>query len=733
MALVSRSIPALFNGVSQQPATLRLPSQAEAQVNAYGTVADGLRKRPPSAHIAKVSNETMSGAFIHEINRDITERYTVVVSDGDLVVYDRDGTAKTVTFPLGKAYLSVGQSDVSQSFALVSIADYTFVVNKTALVTTKTADTGIPANQPDWYLPPNWQYGVDEDVNLRRYYNTAQGGYLGIKQTFSELPNPKNDEDIPPNEGDVWKIAGYDQDSFGSYYVVRRGGVWEETHAPGASIAYDEATMPHALVRESDGTFSFRPFAWDVRRFGDDKSNPAATFVGRTLLDVFYYKNRLGFVSDENVVFSCAGDFGNFWRNTVTDLLDSDVVDVAVSSTKVSQLRFAVPSNNHLMLFADQTQFSLNVDQLLTPSSVSIDTVTEYEMSTRVRPVPIGQDLYFITESGAYSRVREYFVGDGDGNQTDATDITAHVPRYLPKGIIRLTGNANEDVLFALSEDAPNRVYVYKFFWSGSDKAQSSWSYWEFPVTDTILSIETVDNVLSLLIQRDDGVYLERIDVQSGATTGDLTRQVLLDRLTAVTGVYNGAADTTSWTLPYPVDAGIRDGFRLSRGSAFAGQVLSLVDPSVYSWDGTGTIITVPGDHSAGDVWAGQSYGFRYHFSEQFFMNGDNPVTTGRFMLRTFTLYYTDTAFFATEVSPYGTDPLVEEIIPASLAAFTGKTLGASSLVIGEPAYHTGSYAFQVYGDAKVAEVVLSNDTHVQCAFQSAEIEAFYHNRARSM
>jgi len=181
------------------------------------------------------------------------------------------------------------------------------------------------------------------------------------------------------------------------------------------------------------------------------------------------------------------------------------------------------------------------------------------------------------------------------------------------------------------------------------------------------------------------------------------------------------------------VDAGIRDGFRLSRGSAFAGQVLSLVDPSVYSWDGTGTIITVPGDHSAGDVWAGQSYGFRYHFSEQFFMNGDNPVTTGRFMLRTFTLYYTDTAFFATEVSPYGTDPLVEEIIPASLAAFTGKTLGASSLVIGEPAYHTGSYAFQVYGDAKVAEVVLTNDTHVQCAFQSAEIEAFYHNRARSM
>jgi len=34
--LVSRHIPALYNGVSQQNPTLRQPSQAEGQINMYG-------------------------------------------------------------------------------------------------------------------------------------------------------------------------------------------------------------------------------------------------------------------------------------------------------------------------------------------------------------------------------------------------------------------------------------------------------------------------------------------------------------------------------------------------------------------------------------------------------------------------------------------------------------------------------------------------------------------------
>ena len=56
MAIVSASIPNLINGVSQQPPSLRLKTQAEIQENGFSTVVDGLKKRPSSEHIKTLSN-----------------------------------------------------------------------------------------------------------------------------------------------------------------------------------------------------------------------------------------------------------------------------------------------------------------------------------------------------------------------------------------------------------------------------------------------------------------------------------------------------------------------------------------------------------------------------------------------------------------------------------------------------------------------------------------------------
>lgn len=46
MSLISSSIPNFVNGVSQQPFTLRLSSQLDAQENGISTVSEGLMKRP---------------------------------------------------------------------------------------------------------------------------------------------------------------------------------------------------------------------------------------------------------------------------------------------------------------------------------------------------------------------------------------------------------------------------------------------------------------------------------------------------------------------------------------------------------------------------------------------------------------------------------------------------------------------------------------------------------------
>ena len=108
MPLINRVIPNLVQGVSQQPEVLRLPSQASVQENGFSSVVEGLKKRPPTEYVAKISSNTnFDSAYIHTINRDSSERYIVTFTNGALTVHTIDGTAKSVVSPNGNAYLNL--------------------------------------------------------------------------------------------------------------------------------------------------------------------------------------------------------------------------------------------------------------------------------------------------------------------------------------------------------------------------------------------------------------------------------------------------------------------------------------------------------------------------------------------------------------------------------------------------------------------------------------------------
>ena len=129
--IVNHAIPNLINGVSQQPETLRLSSQATSQVNGYSSVVEGLKKRPPTAFVKKIKSSTLTNAFIHTINRDASERYIVIITDDNLEVYDVDGTQKTVVDAVGSSFGTyIDDSDPKTNFEAITIADYTFIINK---------------------------------------------------------------------------------------------------------------------------------------------------------------------------------------------------------------------------------------------------------------------------------------------------------------------------------------------------------------------------------------------------------------------------------------------------------------------------------------------------------------------------------------------------------------------------------------------------------------------------
>jgi hypothetical protein len=743
--LTTRQIPTLFNGVSQQPPPTRLSSQCEEQFNCTSSVVDGVRKRSPSEHIAKLTSDHLTDAYLHSINRDVQERYQVVITESGIRVFDLAGNEKTVTAPLGWDYLALPAGATPRfTYVAMTVADYTFVLNKSKTVAMLAvgADQDPPSDDYWWLNRPLSDAALPirapiDEPDPGDPYDGGGNPTQGSPTTGTYTPNPtassitgtvQSLQDLPINaaNGSIYKIAGTSESGFSSYYVVKKSGAWFETVAPGLRNLVDATTMPHALVRQGDGTFIFGPFAWSPRRVGDEQSNPHPTFVGRQIRDIYFEKNRLGMCVDENNVLSRVGDFGNFYRLTVVDYLDDDVIDIAASENQVTKMEFAVPVGQKLMLFSDQVQFALTWAQGLTGRSVSLDVSTRYPMTPGVRPAPSGSDVYFPSHSAGWTILREYFVNQ-DGLTNDASDVTAHVPTYIPYGVRQVVAAPEHDQVFVLTSGATNRVYVYGYYWqSETEKAMSSWNYWEFDDACEVIAATVLGGYLYLLIDRADGTHLERIALFYGSLAADLDFQVYLDRRCEVTGVYDSGTDYTTFTLPYDLPTAHRGNFRVVFGNAFTGRKGAAVAPSLLTWLGANSF-KIEGDLSAGTVACGLVYTKRFVFSQQFPQDRNgNSVLSGRLQLKSMSVHFTDTAYFRAEVKPYGAagETTYTQHFPAYRASVEGAGL------TGAPIFREGKATFGVQANAAEVQIALVNDSHLGSCFNSAEWTGFYSNLA---
>lgn len=150
------NLPNLVNGVSQQAEQSRFPSQASEQINGMSDAVDGLKKRPPTTHLAKLnslSNEAKQ--FYHFMDRDTNERYVMTVSGGEsplLEVHDLAGNAQTVVRatnePLVASDLEYLQTtDPAGDLRALTVADYTFLLNRS--VTAAMFETLTDENNPE--------------------------------------------------------------------------------------------------------------------------------------------------------------------------------------------------------------------------------------------------------------------------------------------------------------------------------------------------------------------------------------------------------------------------------------------------------------------------------------------------------------------------------------------------------------------------------------------------------
>ena len=573
---------------------------------------------------------------------------------------------------------------------------------------------------------------------------------LNSVQVFTELPT------IAPAGYQV-EISGDPGTNFDNYYVEfqpRSGtfgeGAWAETVSPGVEYAVDETTMPHILVRLPNGEFYFGPAdgatvqgielpKWGERVAGDYDTAPDPSFIGYSINDIAIYKNRLVLLADENVILSRTREFFEFFPETVTTVLDTDPIDVVASNNRVSVLRYAVPYQDELILFSSQYQFRFNAaETVLTPATAQITVLTQYEIDTQVRPQQAGGGIFFAQENGQWSQMREFSVrGAGTALTADAQDLTGYVSAYVPSDLFKMTVNDTGNAAFMISggEGFKNRIYVYKWFFrntgSGAERAQSSWSHWEFNGCDEVLQVVCIREALYCLMRYGQQVFLEVIPVMDRMQepTG-APFVLLLDRRvsnTSITnpsmriapGTYDPITKTTTWTLPFEACARTElwSGWDFTPGAKPGGVKLATIDK--------GTTFKARGDWSTSQVWAGEPYNFRYRFTRFKVMRdiggGKAAANSIRTQVRQAKLRYHETGFFRVHVIP--------EHRKENLYVYDGTVTGVRNATIGTSTtfdpnverFFEGVFNIPIMSKGEKAIVELQSDSPYPCKFSTCE------------
>ena len=779
----------LVSGISQQPQRLRYPEQLAEQINGFSSESNGLQKRPPTLHIKNLGNilTATTEPLVHLVNRDNQEKYLTLVTGNDILAFDLEGNQKEVQYEEGaKEYLGLGNP--RKDIRINTVADYSFFTNTTLPTQMSTEevkniwdDQGFLVNiksgqygrtyqilidgvlkgihtTPDgshsshtthidtnvivgglaasliangvsviergeawlYFKPAN--FTQEMSVSTRDGFNgKAMTAFSRATQRFNDLPNTAPD-------GFTVEITGEPGEKADNYYVRfnKEKSIWEETVMPGLVNEIDAKTMPHALVREADGLFKFKRIPWEPRKVGNEESNPLPSFITYPIQDVFFHRSRKGFLSGENVILSRSTDIFNFWMSSASSVVDTDPIDLPANQPeKVSTLTYAVPFAEEMMLFSDSAQFVLGSEGALTPLTARVMLTTDYAFSPYVAPVSGGRSIYFTSERHQYASIKELYTMQNVSEGKSANDISAHVPNYIPKGVHQLLSGTTENILMALTEGAPNKMFVYKYYFMEDTRAQSSWSQWDFGVDVKILGGGFVGSILYLLIQRPEGVCLEKLIFTYN--TQDFSEEpyrVFLDRKIVTEPLndahYNEITETTHILLKdyysnykenKALEIVMSDGFhrKLTEEEAATGEI-------VLEGDWRGTIAVL-----------GQSYPFIAELSEIMVKSSDErggvrAETEGRLQLRNVWVNYADTGYLEATVEVWGKPPVTYEM--------TGRDLGINSFVNKIPST-TGTFKFPIHSNSTACKIRIESKSPLPLSLIGAGWEGMIYRRSK--
>lgn len=860
---LSIQIPNLLQGISQQSPQMRLPSQAQNQLNFLSSRSDGLIKRPPTRTLCKLGAAGFyaENTYHYAWHRASTDIYNAAFSNGSVKVSDLYVGSMTVTDVGGAMASYLSATNPRAAFRVLPYQDVLLVANSEKIARRSSVTAPAAPNAGEWWVrsvnfattytitlttggtsysasyttpPASSGSPISQSLVADKLYNggsdvTPTGGFKSFMTggwisgvydgiIYVEHPNPATQYSITSSGGQgttvsqtqsivclrgvvgnlsmlptysrngfIVRLSYESQDGVGLNrwlkFVTADGatwgtGTWQETRDPGSAYAMDAATMPHAVVRTGtpgnykfwfkklDGTAPagqtftaeeqkvFKELVWAERIVGGDESNPFPILENQPIRDLFFFSDRLGFLTPGGVCSSRPGDYFALFGQTSLEALDDDPIGRQAVADAGIELHSAIALDTEVIIFgiSSQWRYYSATGDVLTPSTAELTMVGTIPVDPKVKPSQVGQSVFYTYESQSFTQVREYFpkartdTASAGVNLSLETFVTGLVPELIPASVYHTAASDSEALYLLLDLEKRNRIHVYCWYWStgqggAPERVMQSWSVWELAAESKIHAVHCIETNVHLIVEHfssnvSQGFYSERMSPTS--LIDESTYTFYLDRQASsfareglaprVKATYDPATDRTRWNVysdpgfTQPMNAkGI---FVVANEDPQGDQ--GLVVAKIEADGLSVATCRYPGNWTQRKVIFGEPFYCEYEFSPPFVpRDGKGAMLAdlrGRLQVRRLSLAFADTASFTLSVKAAYRDRQDRIFNASALDVLNTMPNQRRPLLTGETGLNIQSKNTQF-------KAWISDKTHYPCKFLTARWDATLSNR----
>lgn len=503
------------NGITNQPPFRTQPGQVKVCHNLNLDITGKARTRNGTDILAQLTsispNLDYGDVYFTNFRGD-----TIVIGDSFIRCFDENMNELAVHTPAGFGYIaSITKADIRTTIERNTV----IILNRTVTTATKSSATyTIDGTVTQWSDLPT-------DANVGTHYRCqlSDGGLpAGIYQRILEDNGQKG-----------WRWVA-------------------EPNQANASI--DASTMPHALTKANDGSYTFEPIEWTDRRSGDDGTNPRMPWFGYKLEDICFHSSRIFFLANGSITASSSRDTTLLYLYEVRTASDvSNPISRDVGVPGVGKFLYSASIGGELFIACENGQllFTSGQEQLTNINGVDVQIGTFPTQA--VMPAADGVGVLLLDN---YNTIHEFGYDGQSGSVRYLGDINSHALKimqgYAAVQMFRFGGTT-----FIPATDGTNaRIFYHEKSVDGGTVIQTGWGTFDINPA----SYYQYQSIVVYMFQWNDAIRIIVRHIQGGwyalkyihkNENNSLAYPIALDYRYLSSGVYHTETDTTRFNYPY--------------------------------------------------------------------------------------------------------------------------------------------------------------------------------------